>query len=116
MAFEEKRAWIAGVVAVVSYVVYLAVVLVRARELPVTEIAYVGPLVAIIGAGIVVTIAVTWSSACWRPTKRGAPTSATARSTDSASTSASRSWPSAPSPRSILAMAEWDHFWIANVL
>jgi len=63
MAFEEKGAWVALIVGIVAYTVYLAVVLTRAAggDLPATP--YVDALLWSIGAaivaGIVVTIAVS---------------------------------------------------------
>ncbi|MFB6517091.1 hypothetical protein [Streptomyces sp. NPDC056401] len=54
VAFEEKRAWIMGVVAIVGYAVYLALVLGRSGDgVPLTEVAYVKPLLqTVAGAGV----------------------------------------------------------------
>ncbi|MGW7367891.1 hypothetical protein ACWGI8_31835 [Streptomyces sp. NPDC054841] len=57
MTFEEKRAWIMGVVAVGAYTAYLAIVLGRAENTPLAEVSYVPALLWTVGAGIVVSIA-----------------------------------------------------------
>ena len=56
MAFEEKRTWVYVVVSVVVYAAYLVVVFVRARNVALTEVAYETPMLVAIGAGIVLTI------------------------------------------------------------
>jgi hypothetical protein len=53
---EEKRAWILGIAAMVSYAVYLAVVLGRAGGRPLAEVPYVAALLWAVGASIVVSI------------------------------------------------------------
>lgn len=63
VAFEEKRAWIMGVVAIVGYAVYLALVLGGSGDgVPLTEVPYVAPLLwtvgGAIGAAILLNIAV----------------------------------------------------------
>ena len=62
MSYEEKGVWVMGVIAVVAYAVYVAVVLGAADGGPLTDVAYQWPMFwAIIGAivaGIVVTIIV----------------------------------------------------------
>lgn len=52
MSFEEKNAWSLGVITVIGYAVYLAVVLPQLGR-PVDEIGYQIPLLAVIGGGIV---------------------------------------------------------------
>jgi hypothetical protein len=57
MSFEEKSAWIMGVLAVGAYAVYLAIVLGLAGTMPLTEVPYVAPLLWTVGGSIVVSIA-----------------------------------------------------------
>ncbi|MEV0268616.1 hypothetical protein AB0H43_07560 [Hamadaea sp. NPDC050747] len=59
MPFEEKRAWIMGVVSTVAYAVYVAVVLGRSAGSPLTKVPYAGLMIATIGAAIVTTILVS---------------------------------------------------------
>ncbi|UGT44481.1 hypothetical protein LTV02_14280 [Nocardia yamanashiensis] len=56
MSYEEKRTWILGIVAMVSYAVYIAIVLVRARDSALTEVAYVAPMLWAVGVSIAVSI------------------------------------------------------------
>jgi hypothetical protein len=56
MSYEERNTWVSFVVSVLAYVAYVVVVLTRARDVPLTEVAYVGPLLWSIGGAIVVTI------------------------------------------------------------
>ncbi|RSM41466.1 hypothetical protein DMA12_24410 [Amycolatopsis balhimycina DSM 5908] len=53
---EEKRAWILGVAAIVSYAAYLVVILGRAGERPLAEVPYVATLLWTVGASIVASI------------------------------------------------------------
>jgi hypothetical protein len=56
VAFEEKRAWIMVVVTVAAYGTYLAIVFGRASGIPLTDAAYVAPLLWTVGAAIVAAI------------------------------------------------------------
>ena len=56
MSSEERNVWVFLVVAVVFYSAYVVVVLSRAQDAPLTEVAYVGPLLWSIGAAIVASI------------------------------------------------------------
>ena len=56
MSYEERNTWVSFVVSVLAYAAYVVVVLTRARDVPLTEVAYVGPLLWSIGGAIVVTI------------------------------------------------------------
>ena len=56
MSYEERNVWVFVVVAVVAYAAYVVVVLSRARDVPLTEVAYVGPLLWSIGGAIVASI------------------------------------------------------------
>ncbi|NRQ39625.1 hypothetical protein HII36_48520 [Nonomuraea sp. NN258] len=56
MSFEEKRVWIYAAIAVGVPVVYFAIVLGQLPTTPVTEIAYVRPLLVAIGAAMVMNI------------------------------------------------------------
>ncbi|MHA7221781.1 hypothetical protein ACX80S_05600 [Arthrobacter sp. RHLT1-20] len=52
MSFEEKSAWVMGVLAVAAYAVYLAVVLGLSGSMPLTEVPYVAPLLWTVGGSI----------------------------------------------------------------
>ncbi|MFJ7265476.1 hypothetical protein ACIQV3_02195 [Streptomyces sp. NPDC099050] len=68
MAFEEKRSWIMGVVAVIGYAVYLALVLGRSGEgIPLTEVPYVTPLLWTVGGAIGAAILLNIAMAVAKP-------------------------------------------------
>lgn len=56
MSFEEKSAWIMGVLAVVSFSVYATVILQLAQTTELVEVAWVSPMLWVIGASIVASI------------------------------------------------------------
>ncbi|MBO3102513.1 hypothetical protein [Cellulomonas fengjieae] len=56
MSYEERNVWVSLVVSVLAYATYVVIVLSRAREVPLSQVAYVSPLLWSIGGAIVVTI------------------------------------------------------------
>ncbi|MFS8102275.1 hypothetical protein LFM09_34635 [Lentzea alba] len=56
MAFEEKRAWVMAIVAVIGYAVYVLVILTTADGRPLPEVPYAGAMLWTIGLGIVAGI------------------------------------------------------------
>jgi hypothetical protein len=56
MAFEEKSAWIMGVVAVVAYAAYAVILISLGRGMPLAEVDYVPVMLGTIGAAIAVSI------------------------------------------------------------
>lgn len=68
MAFQEKRAWIMGVVAVAGYAVYLALVLGRAGDgVPLAQVPYVAPLLWTVGGAIAASILLSIAVAAASP-------------------------------------------------
>jgi hypothetical protein len=55
VSYEEKGAWVYLVVVVGTYGAYLAVILGRAGGVPLARVAYVAPMLWIIGISIVLT-------------------------------------------------------------
>ena len=58
MAYEEKSAWIYGLVSVVFYAIYVVTVLGQAATTAITEVDYVPPLLWTIGGSIVASIVI----------------------------------------------------------
>src|SRR5207237_9356507 len=56
MTVEEKRAWIMGAVSVITYTVYVIVIVGRLLSTPVAEVSYVAALLWTVGISIVTTI------------------------------------------------------------
>ncbi|MGA9525491.1 MAG: hypothetical protein WBV82_28785 [Myxococcaceae bacterium] len=71
MSFDEKRAWIYGAITFVVAAVYFAVVLGQRESTPVTDIAYVGPLLMAVGIAIAVNIAANVVAAVMSPEEAG---------------------------------------------
>lgn len=66
MSFEEKGAWLAAVIGPVAALVYLIIIVGRAQDTPIAEVAWVWPMVwtigSIVGAMILgyVVLAAVW--------------------------------------------------------
>ncbi|MDL5205767.1 hypothetical protein [Streptomyces sp. ALI-76-A] len=56
MPFEEKSAWIMAVLAVGTYAAYAAVILGRAQEAPLAEVAYVSAMLWAVGVSIAASV------------------------------------------------------------
>ncbi|MFD3616506.1 hypothetical protein ACFWWT_14985 [Streptomyces sp. NPDC058676] len=56
MPFEEKSAWIMAVLAIGTYAAYGAVILGRAGDVPLAEVAYVSTMLWAVGASIAASI------------------------------------------------------------
>ncbi|WP_040807871.1 hypothetical protein [Nocardia concava] len=115
MPYEEKRTCILGAAAVVSYAIYLIVVLARARHSALVDVAYVAPLLWTVGASIAVSILASITVALVsrdrdRRDQRD-------REIDSRGTQVGNAFIALGAIAAlVLAMADGDRFWIANVL
>ena len=56
MSYDEKNTWIYGVVTVISFAIYVVVILGRADGGPLVDVAYVGPMLWCIGGAILASI------------------------------------------------------------
>jgi amino acid transporter len=116
MSFEEKSTWVQGALAVVTYGIYLGVVLGQARVTELTDVDYVPPLLWTIGASIVASIIVHIVVAMFSP-----------RDADKKDTRDRQIYRrgeyvghtfviAGALGALILAMLQVDQFWIANVI
>ena len=116
MALEEKRAWIMLVVAVGAYAVYLVVVLGRAGDAPLADVPYVPAMLWTIGGAIAAAIVLDIAA--------GINTHEDARLADQRDKEIGRFGEYAGQSfvvigavaALLLALAEVDHFWIANAI
>jgi hypothetical protein len=116
MSFEEKSAWIMGLAAVASYGVYLAIVLGRAGSTSLAEVPYVAPLLWTIGASIAASIALHTLIGIFSPREAGKKDQRD-REIYRFGEYIGQSFLVVGGVAALLmAMAEWDHFWIANVI
>jgi hypothetical protein len=116
MSFEEKSAWIMGVVAAGSYSVYLAIVLGLVGSMPVAEVPYVAPLLWTIGASIAVSIALHILLGIFSPKEAGKKDQRDREIYRFGEYIGQSFVVIGGVAALLLAMAEVDHFWIANVI
>ena len=116
MSFEEKSAWIMGVPAAATYAAYLAVVIGLAGTMPLAEVPYVAPMLwtvgASIGLSIVLHLVIRALSA-----KDANVKDQRDREINRLGEYIGQSFVVIGAVAALcLAMAEVDHFWIANVI
>ena len=58
MSYEEKSTWVMGVLAVLTYGIYVAIILSQTADRPLLEVDYVPVLLWTIGASIVASIVI----------------------------------------------------------
>jgi hypothetical protein len=116
MAYEEQRAWITGACSAAGYAVYLALVLGRVLSTPVSEVAYVAILLWTVGATIAVTILVGIAVGIATRQEAGRPDERD-REIDVFGQHIGRGFVVIGAVAAmLLALAEADHFWIANAV
>ncbi|WP_181776574.1 hypothetical protein [Amycolatopsis pittospori] len=116
MALEEKRAWIMAVVAICAYAVYLIVVLGRADSGPLVDVPYVATLMWTVGAAIVASIVLHVAASIASPEDAGRKDQRD-REIGRFSEHIGQSFVVIGGVAAlVMAMAELDHFWIANAV
>ncbi|SDI98613.1 hypothetical protein SAMN05192558_104194 [Actinokineospora alba] len=116
MAFEEKRAWIMLVVTVAAYAVYLITVLGGAGDVALADAPYVSTMLWTIGGAIVVAIVlniVVSIASDEGADQKDQRDREIARFGDYIGMSFVVIGAVAAL---VMSMAEWNHFWIANVI
>jgi hypothetical protein len=116
MSFEEKNTWVYALVSVGAFAAYLVTILGRAQGVPVSQVPYIGAMLWSIGAAIVasivgrIMIAVVWPRDADRTDQRDKEIGRFGEYVGQ--------WFVAIGAVAalVLAMAEVDHFWIANAL
>ena len=116
MTFEEKNTWFNALVTVTSFIIYSFVIIGRANNIPLQEVAYVIPMLWAIGGAIAasigghILIACIWSEDCDKKDVRDRETGRfgeyVGQSFGIFGTLAAL----------ILSMAKAYHFWIANAI
>lgn len=115
MAYEEKRAWIMLVVAVLGYGGYLVAVLARAGDVPLAETPYAAALLWSVGAAIVAGIVLGIGAGL--ASHKGARTDERDREIGRFGEYVGQSFVVIGSLAALLlAILEVGHFWIANVV
>jgi hypothetical protein len=115
VAYEEKRAWIMAVVTVVTYAVYVVVILGRAGCTPLAGVPYAATLLWSIGSAIVATIVLSIAAAITAPKDAG--TDQRDREINRFGEHIGQSFVVIGGVSAlVMSLFEVDHFWIANVI
>jgi hypothetical protein len=116
MSFEEKNTWVYALVTVVAFAVYLVIILRRAQGIPLAEVPYVGAMLwtigGAIGASIVgrILVAIAWPKDADKKDERD-------KEIERFGEYVGQSLVVIGALAAlILALAEADHFWIANAI
>jgi len=116
MSFEEKSAWIMGVLAGGMYAAYLTIILGRAADTPLVEVPYASTLLWTIGISIVAAIVLHLLVAMAAP-RDANKKDRRDREIYRFGEYAGQSFVVGGGLVALgLSMAEWDYFWIANVI
>ncbi|MGH2528130.1 MAG: hypothetical protein ACRDH0_02145 [Actinomycetota bacterium] len=116
MSFEEKGTWVYLVVNVVTYAAYLSIIFGRAENIPFTEVSYVSTMLWTIGIAIALSIVGHIAVAIAKPSeadKRDVRDKDINRFGEYVGGIVLAVGMLVPFG---LAMAEVDHFWIANAI
>ncbi|MCZ7459362.1 hypothetical protein [Streptomyces sp. WMMC940] len=116
MAFEEKRAWTMGMVAIAACATYLAVVLGRAVGVALAEAPYASALLWSVGTAIAVTIALHIAIALASPGEASPKDERDREIARFGEPTGQLLVVLGGVAALVLAMAEADHFWIANTV
>jgi hypothetical protein len=116
VAFQEKRAWIMLATTTGTYLAYLAIVLAGAAGGPLTAAPYATTLLCAVGISIVTAAALITAAAFAAP-EDAEVRDVRDREIDRSGTHLGRwSVVLGATGALVLAMAEADHFWIANAI
>ncbi len=116
MAHEEKQAWIMAVVTVVTYAVYVTVILGRAGSTPLADVPYAATLLWSIGAAIVAAIVLSIVVAIAAPKEAGKKDQRDREITRFGDHVGNSFVVIGSMSALVMSLLELDHFWIANVV
>jgi len=114
VSYEEKSAWVMGVLAVVALAVYAAITLGQAADMPLTETPYVPTMLWTIGGSIIASIVIHIGVGM---TSRNRKKDQRDREFYRFGETVGHGFLVAGALAAlVMALLEWDYFWIANVL
>ena len=116
MSFEEKSAWVMGVLAVAAYAVYLAIVLGLSGSTPLTEVPYAAPLLWTVGGSIVASIVLHTVIRAFSAKEAGIKDQRDKEIYRFGESVGQSFLVIGGVAALIMAMVEADHFWIANAI
>jgi hypothetical protein len=116
MTFTERNVWVFAVVSLAAFLVYVAVILSRAQDVPIEDVDYIAPMLWSIGLAIVasiigtIVISIVWRGDADKKDQRD-------KEIDRIGEYTGQSFLVIGGLAGlILAMVEADWFWIANTL
>ncbi|MGW0558815.1 hypothetical protein ACWDZ6_32315 [Streptomyces sp. NPDC002926] len=116
MPFEEKSAWVMGVLAVGTYTGYLVVILGRAGDAPLAEVSYKAALLWALGISIAASIVIHMVIGMFGP-KDARKKDQRDREINRFGEHIGQSFVVIGGVAAlVMAMAETDYFWIANAV
>ncbi|MFD9224746.1 hypothetical protein ACFWDI_33205 [Streptomyces sp. NPDC060064] len=116
MPFEEKSAWVMGVLAVSTYAGYLVVILGRTGDAPLVEVSYVATLLWALGISIAASIVLHMLIAMFSP-KDARKKDQRDREINRFGEHIGQSFVVIGGVAALgMSMAELDYFWIANAV
>ncbi|MHB8795075.1 MAG: hypothetical protein ACYC90_06345 [Candidatus Nanopelagicales bacterium] len=116
MSFEEKNQWALGAITVVAFAVYASIILSRAQEMPLTDVPYIWPMLATIGAAVVAAILATIAIAIASPREAGKKDERDKEINRRGEYIGQGFVVVGAVGALVLAMLEADYFWIANAV
>ena len=116
MSWEEKRRWVYLGVTAVTYLVYVAIIFGRAQGTPITEVSYAWPMLGCIGLTMVATIIGSIVAAIVAPREAGKKDERDASIHRYGEGIGDTAFSIGVLGALILTMAEFEHFWIGNVI
>ncbi|HWO63328.1 MAG TPA: hypothetical protein VNO31_25165 [Umezawaea sp.] len=116
MAFEEKRAWMMGLVTVIAYAVYVVVILGRWESGPLVDVPYAAPVLWTIGGAILVTIVLHTAIATFSPDDADVQDQRDREITRFGEHSGHSLVVVGGMGAFVMALLDVDQFWIANAL
>jgi hypothetical protein len=116
VSFEEKGAWLYAVLAITLPAIYFATIVGQLQTVAVTEIEYQGPLLAAVGAAIVLAIVGMIGIGIASPTEAGKSDQRDKEINRLGEYVGGTTLGIGMVVPFGLAMAEFPHFWIANAM
>ncbi len=116
MAAEERRAWQYGIITIVAYTVYVSTIFGMAGSRPVTEVAFEWPMIWTVVGAIVASIVLSIVVGMFFPRDAG-KADARDKQISRFGDFVGQGFVIAGAVAAMLmAIADWDRFWIANVI
>lgn len=116
MASEERNAWQFGILAIVTYSVYVTIILERAGNTPLTEVDFAWPMIWTILGSIVASIVLAILLAILFPRRIEKPDVRDKQISRFGDHVGQGFVIAGAVAAMLMAIADWDRFWIANVI